>query len=171
MDYRVFATHGEDRGAGFYLTALQYGNYLWQKGYAARSLLCLDRALGGDIPAGDPVLQDWPLPYRAIAWLIASTPAGVFIGNPRVHFQHFADRMNEPRRDMRRWRAWACWEIARIVRPDLPGDPRHLVTEPSRTEIGDRLDQFCHPGERALWLESLVYAGSLAPTTPQFGQS
>jgi hypothetical protein len=25
--------------------------------------------------------------------------------NPRVHFQHYAGRMNEPRREQRRWRA------------------------------------------------------------------
>jgi len=171
MDHRVFAVHGDDRGAGFYLTALQYGNFLWQHRYAARSLLCLDRAFGADVPASDPVLRDWPLPYRAMAWLIAATPPGIFIGNPRVHFQHFADRMNEPRREIRRWRAWGCWEIARVVRPDLPGDPRHRVTEPDRAEIAARLDDFCHPGESALWRESLDYAASLSAAAAKLGQS
>jgi hypothetical protein len=169
MDYRVFAVHGETRGPGFYLTALRYGNYLWQRGYAARSLLCLDRAFGADVPATDPVLRDWPLPYRAMAWLIASTPPGVFIGTPRVHFQPFADRMNEPRRDIRRWRAWACWEISRVVRPDLPGDPRHRVTEPSRSEITARLDDYGHPGESQLWRESLDYAASLPAAAAKLG--
>ena len=31
--------------------------------------------------------------------------------NPRVHFQHLADRMNELRREQRRWRMWACWNL------------------------------------------------------------
>ena len=69
----------------------------------------LDRAFGADLAPGEPVLAAWPLPYAAMAWLLQHTPPETFIGNPRVHFQHLADRMNEPRREQRRWRAWACW--------------------------------------------------------------
>jgi hypothetical protein len=158
MDWRNFAEHGEERGPGFYYTALQYGNSLWQRGYAARSILCLDRAFGADLDGSEAVLREWPLPYRAMAWLLANTPAGVFVGNPRVHFQHFADRMNEPRREQRRWRAWACWDISRVVMPDLPADPKHQVVEPSREMIAQKLQQFGHPGEVRLWEESLAYA-------------
>ncbi|PTY06856.1 hypothetical protein DB347_09625 [Opitutaceae bacterium EW11] len=151
MDWRSLALHGKDRGSDFYATALRYGNHLWMRGYAARSILCLDRALGADLSGGEPILQDWPLPYRALAWILNETPPGVFIGNPRVHFQHYAGRMNEPRREQRRWRAWACWAIARVVLPQLPGDPRHRIDEPDRDEIDRQLQRLGHAGELELW--------------------
>lgn len=142
---------GDARGAEFYLTALTYGAYLWQRGLAARATLCLDRALGADLRGDEPVLRDWPLPYAAMRWFLAHTPPDIFIGNPRVHFQHLADRMNEPRRDQRRWRAWACWALARRARPEWPADPKHRVVEPTLEEIAARLDAHGVPGERALW--------------------
>jgi hypothetical protein len=109
LDWRALHRFREDeRGEAFYFACLEYGQTLWSRGLAARSLLCLDRALGADLRGGEPVLRDWPLPYAAMAWLIAQTPPEVFIGNPRVHFQHYAGRMNAPRREQRRWRAWAC---------------------------------------------------------------
>jgi hypothetical protein len=152
LDWRALHRFREDeRGADFYLACLEYGQVLWSRGLAARALLCLDRALGADLRGGETVLQDWPLPYQAMAWLIAQTPPGVFIGNPRVHFQHYAGRMNAPRREQRRWRAWACWALARAVRPDLPGDPRHQVEEPSVTTIAAQLREHGLPGEAALW--------------------
>jgi hypothetical protein len=98
------------------------------------------------------------MPYAAMGWLIAHTPVGVFLGNPRVHFQHYADRMNEPRREQRRWRAWACWALARVVRPDLPADPRHVVKEPSRAEIFEALRVHGHPGEADAWSTELDHA-------------
>jgi len=70
-----------------------------------------------------------------MAWLLVHAPPDVFLGNPRVHFQHYADRMNEPRRAQRAWRAWACWAITRAVRPEFPGDPRHPVIEPALAAI------------------------------------
>lgn len=151
MDARALTTHGRDRGADFYLTALTYGHYLWQRGKAARAILCLDRALGADLAGAERVLRRWPLPYAALAWFLRHTPTGVFLGNPRVHFQHYADRMNEPRRESRRWRAWACWAIARAVLPHLPGDPKHQVVEPSLAAIAQKLDVHGLPGETALW--------------------
>jgi len=152
LDWRALHRFREDeRGEAFYFACLEYGQTLWSRGLAARSLLCLDRALGADLRGGEPVLRDWPLPYAAMAWLIAQTPPEVFIGNPRVHFQHYAGRMNAPRREQRRWRAWACWALARAVRPDLPGDPRHQVEEPSAGTIAARLQEHGLPGEAALW--------------------
>lgn len=145
-----------ERGAEFYHACLEYGQSLWQRRFAARALLCLDRAMGAELRGDEPVLREWPMPYAAMAWLIAQTPADLFLGNPRVHFQHYADRMNEPRRDQRRWRAWACWALARAVRPALPGDPRHRVAEPSLGEIGDGLRQHGHPGEVELWRSVLA---------------
>ncbi len=151
MDWRAFGEHGTERDAEFYLTALEYGHYLWQRGFAARAILCLDRAMGADVRTTDSVAQIWPMPYAAMAWFLSHTPDGVFIGNPRVHFQHYADRLKAPRRDQRRSRAWACWALARRLRPYLPGDPRHLVTEPSENEIAAALKTHGLPGETALW--------------------
>jgi hypothetical protein len=59
--------------------------------------------------------------------------------------------MNEPRKEQRRWRAWACWALARAVRPELPGDPRHRVVEPTVDEIDRHLREFGVPGEADLW--------------------
>lgn len=129
---------------------------MWQRGYAARAILCLDRAMAAELRGDEPTLRHWPLPYAAMGWFIRHTPADVFLGNPRVHFQHYADRVNEPRREQRRWRAWACWAIARATRPDLPGDPRHDVREPSIEEIAAQLAQYGHAGEPVLWREVLA---------------
>jgi hypothetical protein len=148
LDWR--ALHGfrpRDRGAEFYFVCLEYSHALWLRGLAARALLCLDRALGANLCGEEPVLRKYPLPYAGSAWLIAHTPPDVFLGNPRVHFQHYADRMNEPRREQRRWRAWACWALVRALRPELPGDPRHR--ELALREHG-------HPGVERLWRREMV---------------
>lgn len=160
LDWRTLHRfRDEDRGADFYFACLEYGQALWTRGLAARALLCLDRALGADLRGDESVLRDWPLPYAAMAWCLASCPPDVFIGNPRVHFQHYADRMNAPRRDQRRWRAWACWALARAVRPEWPGDPRHRVEEPTADEIDRRLRAFGLPGEADVWQGVLGNAG------------
>ncbi len=156
MDWRsLHAFRETERGAEFYFACLEYGHALWLQGYAARALLCLDRALGADLNGAEPILQVHPLPYRPMAWLIAHAPRDVFLGNPRVHFQHYADRMNEPRREQRRWRAWACWALTREVRPDLPNDPRHRVVEPAWDEIEAALRAHGHAGEAELWRTEL----------------
>jgi hypothetical protein len=159
MDAGALTAHGDARNGAFYLTALTYGQYLWQQGLVARAILKLNRGFGADLKGGDPVLRDWPLPYRALGWILRHTPDGVFLGNPRVHFQHLADRMNEPRREQRRWRAWACWALARAVRPELAGDPEHEVQEPAIEQIANRLDAYSLPGETGLWLAALSARG------------
>lgn len=152
LDWRELHAHrAGQRGAEFYLACLEYAQVQWQRGLAARALLCLDRAFGADLKGDEGVLRTWPLPYAALVWIVANTPTDVFIGNPRVHFQHYADRMNEPRRDQRRARAWACWALVRAIRPNLPPDPRHDVHEPSIAEITTALQQSGHAGETALW--------------------
>ena len=151
MDASALSAHGPDRDAEFYLTALTYAHYLWQQGFAARAMLKLDRALLSDLRGDEPVLQTWPLPYPAIAWVLRHTPPDVFLGNPRVHFQHLADRMNEPRREQRRWRTWACWQITRKVRPEFGPDPRHVVSEPAVDQITVQLEIHGIPGEAAYW--------------------
>jgi hypothetical protein len=152
LDWRALHIHREDeRGAEFYHDCLEYAHSLWQRGQAARAILCLDRAFGADLRGNEPVLQTWPLPYAAMAWFITHTPAGVFLGNPRVHFQHYAGRMNAPRREQRAWRAWACWALTRVVRPEFPGDPRHPVIEPTLDVISSGLRTYGHPDEAELW--------------------
>jgi hypothetical protein len=151
MDASALTAHGNERDSEFYLTALTYAHYLWQRGLAARAILKLDRALLSDVRGHEDELRQWPLPYEAMAWFLKNTPSDVFIGNPRVHFQHLADRMNEPRREQRRWRTWACWAIARAVRPEFPADPKHQVAEPTLALIAQKLDEHGMSGEAALW--------------------
>ena len=151
MDAGALTAHGDERDADFYLTALIYAQYLWQRGLAARAILKLDRALLSNLQGDEPVLREWPLPYDAMAWFLRHTPADVFIGNPRVHFQHLADRMNEPRREQRRWRTWACWALARAVRPEFPPDTKHLVVEPTVRLIAKKLTEHGIADESALW--------------------
>lgn len=159
MSASALTAHGDDRDAGFYLTALTYGHYLWQRGQVARAILKLNRGFGADLAPAEPVLRDWPLPYLALGWILRHAPAGVFLGNPRVHFQHLADRMNEPRRNQRQWRAWACWALTRRVRPEFPPDPGHAVVEPSEDQISAALELHGHPGEAALWRSALAQPG------------
>jgi hypothetical protein len=162
LDWQTLhAFRASERGVDFYLACLEYGHALWRRRLAARALLCLDRAMGADLRGDEPELHAHPLPYAAMAWIMAHTPADVFCGNPRVHFQHYADRMNEPRREQRRWRAWGCWALARVVRPEWPGDPRHRVTEPSVDDIAAALRQHGHAGEVALWQAALQDAAAL----------
>ncbi len=151
MDWRAMNEWRGNQGAEFYLTALTYAQTLWQRTLPARALLCLDRAMGADLTGDEPVLREWPLPYAAMAWFMAHTPRSVFIGNPRVHFQHYADRLGEPRKEQRKWRAWACWAIARRVRPEWSNDPKHDVVEPIENFIAQELTLHGHLGEAALW--------------------
>lgn len=160
LDWRALHLHrGEARGAEFYFSCLEYGQNLWCRGLAARAVLCLDRALGADLRSDEPVLVAWPLPYAAMGWLLAHVPPEVFVGNPRVHFQHYAGRMNEPRREQRRWRAWACWALVRAIRPQLPGDPRHVIREPALADISAALRLHGLAGEPELWRSVLGAVG------------
>jgi hypothetical protein len=151
MDWRVYQLHGAERGAGFYGTCLEYGQDLWRRQLPARAMLCLDRAMGADVFSPDPVLGSWPMPYAAMAWIMREVPRDLFCGNPRVHFQHYADRMNPPRQKIREWRAWACWALACAVRPELPGDPKHDVVTPSLENIEAGLRRDGVTGEAELW--------------------
>ena len=155
MDAGALTEHGEARDGAFYLTALTYGQYLWQRGLVARAMLKLNRGLGADLRGDESELKLWPLPYAAMGWVLRHAPPDAFIGNPRVHFQHLADRMNEPRREQRRWRAWACWQIACQIRPEFPADPNHAVIEPTREAIAAALAQHGHPLEAERWLNVL----------------
>lgn len=164
MDWRVYQPHGESRRAAFYGTCLEYGHALWLKKLPARALLCLDRAMGADLRSEDTVLGSWPMPYAAMAWIMREVPRDLFCGNPRVHFQHYADRMNEPRKELRRWRAWACWALACKVRPELEGDSKHQVVEPDLEDIAQRLSEEGSIEESEQW--RTVFA-AFKPVSPR----
>ncbi len=151
LDWRSMACHGKERGGAFYLSALTYAQTLWRRGLTARAMLCLDRALGADLPGDDPLLRQWPWPYAGMAWFLVHNPKDVFMGNPRVHFQHYADRLRGERQSARKARAWACWALVRTLRPELPGDPKHLVIEPTDSEIEAALLQATGPTEVKEW--------------------
>ena len=166
LDWRSLnAYRTEARGGVFYLACLEYGHALWLRGLAARAILCVDRAFGVELSGGEPILRTWPLPYAATAWMMRRGSREAFVGNLRVHFQHYADRMNEPRREVRRWRAWGCWALTRSVLPDLPGDPRHAVEEPTLAAISDGLHRHGMPGEEEIW--AAVLAEANASQTPE----
>ncbi len=141
----------DDRTAEFYLTCLKYGQHLWQQRLPARAILCLDRAWGADLVGNEPILEQWPLPYAALVTLLQQAPADAFLGNPRVHFQHYADRLGEPRREQRKWRAWACWALTRATLPNLTEDPKHQVEEPSLKTIEAKLHSHGLPSEPKIW--------------------
>lgn len=135
----------------FYFTALKYGHYLWQQGHAGRSLLALTRALYTDLPEEAPIYQDWPLPYAAIHWIVASHSSHDFPGNPRISFQHQATRIRGLQAERKRARAWAVWALICRTKPELPGDPAQGITEPSIETIEQRLKEFGSLEEASLW--------------------
>ena len=143
----------DNQGAELYRLCLVYGQQLWLDDLPARALLAVDRALYCDVPEGDVALTEYAMPYRAIGWMVRQ-PSDQFTGNARVHYQHLADRVRGERAEQKRWRAWAAWAIVRQVRPDLPGDPRHVVTEPTHEEIAAALTRHGIRDEAATWRQA-----------------
>lgn len=157
----------QDRGEGFYYACLQYGQALWERRLAGRAILCLDRAMGAELDGAEPVLEKWPIPYEALIWILESCPKEDFVGNPRVHFQHYADRLKGYRVEQRRWRAWACWRLTCITTPHWPGDPKHLVSSPSDECISRGLRLHGIPGEEAKWSNLLSFTRSQNSNAPR----
>lgn len=141
--------------AELYRRCLRYAQQLWQANLPARALLAVDRALYCDLRADDAALDEHPLPYAVIRWIIASDCGETFTGNARVHYQHLADRVRGPRAEIKRWRAWAGWALARVARPELPNDPKHQVLEPDLREIEAGLRASGLPGEAETWVKAL----------------
>ena len=100
--------HRGRRDAGFYRAALEYGQSLWMEGKPAQAILQLNKAWSADLEGGECVLSEWPLPYRALVWMLKHAPEGRFLGNPVRHFLHLATRVRGERAEIRIWRAWAC---------------------------------------------------------------
>ncbi len=109
----VTRRHGEAKGAEFYMDALRYSQWLWQRGKPAQAILQINKAWMADLSV-ESVLQVAPPPYRALGWILERAAGGGsgFLGNPVRHFQHLASRMGGPRAEIRRWRAWLCFHLA-----------------------------------------------------------
>lgn len=163
LDYRYLREPDSAGGSTFYLRALTYGHSLWHAGFTARAILAVTRGLYTDLRIDDPVLSEWPLPYAALAWIVAHHPNDTFMGNPRISFQHQADRLRGERACQKSARAWAVWHLIRTVRPDLPGDPAHPVLPPDLAAISRRLETFGLPGEREVWHEAITLAHAWKP--------
>ncbi len=143
------------QGAELYRLCLEYGQQLWLDDLPARALLAVDRALYCDVPVDAEVLGEYPMPYRTIGWMVKQ-PSENFTGNARVHYQHLADRVRGERAELKKWRAWAAWAVTRQARPDLDGDPKHVVTEPTHVEIEAGLQACGHGDEIAEWRKALA---------------
>ena len=155
LSWRDLNALRDDRGPELYRLCLAYAQQLWLQDLPARALLAVDRALYCEVPADDVALTEHAMPYRAIGWMVRQ-PSDQFTGNARVHYQHLADRVRGERAGLKRWRAWAAWAVTRHVRPDLAGDPRHAVTEPTHAEIEAGLRTYGLAAEIAEWRRALT---------------
>lgn len=154
---------GKSRGPDFYGAAHCCAQSLWQEGLPAQAILMLNRALSAPLQGEEPILQTWPLPYRALAWLLLHRPEGQFMGNPRRHWQHLATRMVEPHKELRTWRAWACGYLAREILPEneFPPDLGQIreegVVEPDHATIAARLGALSPANDVDVWSDTLEW--------------
>lgn len=139
----------------FYFVSLQYGHYLWRKGHAGRSILSITRGLYSNISERSPHLAKWPLPYRAIHWVVSEHPKDDFPGNPRISFQHQATRMSGRGKAIRQARAWAVWYLVCAAKPNLQGDLNQRIKEPEASDIVKALKRWGHPDEADIWLKAI----------------
>ncbi len=155
---------GKDRGPIFYEASLRYGQSRWRTGFPAQALLQCNRALSTVLTTDEPVMQQWPLPYATISWLMVNQREGQFLGNPRRHFQHLATRMVPPNKELRVWRAWACWYLAKAVlsETEFPGDTKQIreegVVEPVFSQISERLKELSPANDHEMWLKALEWS-------------
>lgn len=153
---------GKDRSGKFYNIALHYAQSLWLEGFPAKALLLINRALSCRLP--EVSLQTPGKPYHAIAWMLHHRPEGLFIGNPRRHYQHLATRMVEPHKELRIWRAWACWYLAKglLNEKEYPADEKQIreehMIEPRRAAIAEALRRLSPRDDLPAWEEALHWA-------------
>ena len=169
LDWSHLHECGSDRGSVFYHRCLVYAQYLWVNSTPARSLLAVDRALLAPINGDEPEVRNWPLPYAAVAWILRHADPDLFLGNPRAHYQHLADRVRGPGHEIKRWRSWACWHLVRAVRPDFEGDPHHQVIIPAASAVTAGLNTFGIPGETAFWKKTLAETAREPATSRETG--
>ena len=141
MSYKDLRKFRANQKAEFFQVALKYSNYLWKKGLPARALLAMDRALFADIQSMAKVFIDWELPYSALVWYLTNLQSSKFMGNPRIHYQHLADRLRGDRENVKKWRSWACWYLSCKACPNLKPDVNHIFNEPSLVRIKKELNQ------------------------------
>ena len=135
----------------FYRTALGYGHYLWLKGCSGRAILAITRALYADLPHEAAVLLEWPLPYKALHWIVVNHPNQDFPGNPRISFQHQATRLRGDRAALLRARAWAVWKLICSAKPVLVADTTQGIKQLTLGEIEKRLAKYGHSNEVKIW--------------------
>ncbi|MGF1448649.1 MAG: hypothetical protein ACFB20_04460 [Opitutales bacterium] len=155
LDWRHVHRFRRAPSAEFPKAALEYAQSLWLEGHPARAILLIDRALFAATSKSEPPAKQEAQAYQAMRWVLERFPSDSSAGNPRVHFQHLADRVRGPFREVKQWRAWACWALTRQARPEFPGDPRHAVPEPTLEAIADGLKTHGWAGEVAVWRRAL----------------
>jgi hypothetical protein len=159
LGWESMTPHRESRGEAFYRAALRYAQSLWMEGKPAQAMLQLNKAWSADLRGDEPVLREWPPPYRPLCRMLEGGAANGFFGNPVRHFQHLATRMSGPRAEARRWRAWACFQLAerRLDSADFPRDADQVARErpvfPTADEIGRGLAALGWPDEAGLFAE------------------
>jgi RimJ/RimL family protein N-acetyltransferase len=164
LDAAELQQWGPQRHGGYHLSCLRYAQSLWRQGLPARALLALNLSLSLRLSANDPALQAWPLPYRALSWILQQRPEGQFLGNPRRHWQHLATRVRGPQQALRSWRAWACWHLAEALLPlaQFPPDSAQIVAEalaePTAWQVQQALQRHDPDGSSA-WLEAMACLG------------
>lgn len=158
------AAAGAERGVLYFETALKYAQSLWRTGFPAKALLLCSRAMAADLRRDDDILHRWPMPYRAVAWILVNRVEGQFLGNPRLHYQHLASRMAGPKKEIRTWRAWACWYLAKelLDAAKFPGDliqiRRETVVEPTHDEITRQLRRLSSLDDDRAWNDALHWS-------------
>lgn len=155
MDYRCLARFEQQAGGAYYLEALRYGQYLWERRLTARAILAVTKALHAEVSDSDEALAEWPLPYRALKWVFLQHDGTDFMGNPRISFQHQAERLRGARTEQRRWRCWAVWKLAQTALPQLPDAADGIGRYPDVATIGAQLEKHGIRGEARLWLATL----------------
>jgi hypothetical protein len=138
--------HRLDRGAAFYLDALEFTQGHWLDGKPAQAILQINKAFSADLENDAEILREWPWPYAALEWILENAADGGhgFLGNPVRHFQHLATRMSGSRREIRIARAWKCFHIARRVlegKGDFPLDGRQIAREGIFIPASQHLDR------------------------------
>ena len=160
MSYRNLRGFGRRRDAEFYVTALRYAQTLWSRGMPAQAILQLNRAWSAELDSQDPVLSEWPPPYRALTWMLERRPAGRFVGNPVRHFQHLATRVRGRDAEIRSWRAWACFRLAGKILPE--GDfPRDQLQEAREGLVFPGSERILCEIERLGWAGESELVGEL----------
>lgn len=165
---------GTDRSEKFYYTAMEYAQVLWLAGFPAKALLLVNRALSCWLPhiSYQAAVTHQPpfegvgpcpaAPYHAKAWMLHHRPEGLFIGNPRRHYQHLATRMVEPHKELRSWRAWACWYLAKesLSEKEFPDDAKQVreegIIKPTRGQIVDHLSRLSPTDDLDAWRDALT---------------